>query len=319
MIEGYFALVDLRGREKDLDHETASGRKVIFGTFGAYSGHMALAASVGDELTDLLGSVVAVAVKVLIFLVIMGLGYFIAKWLHQWLTHALRRMGFDRAVERGGLSRMLGSYSASDLAARLVVFGFLLFVLQLAFGIFGPNQVSDLIRSVIGWLPRLFIAVVIVVVAAAIAGWVKELAAAALGGLAYGRMVATAVQVLIVTLGLIAALNQIGVASTVTLPLLIAALATIGGILIVGVGGGLIKPMQGRWERVLTRAEAETTVAAERIRANRAATVNHAADQAQGRFDQPAYDPGRTAELKTVDLNSPTTPRRVPSDTETER
>ena len=62
------------------------------------------------------------------------------------------------------------------------MFAFLLFVLQLAFGIFGPNPVSDLIAGVIAWLPRLFVAVVIVVVAAAIAGWVKDLIAAGLGG-----------------------------------------------------------------------------------------------------------------------------------------
>jgi hypothetical protein len=275
---------------------------------------MTVSASVGDALTDLSGSVVAVAVKVLIFLVIMWLGYFLARWLHGWLTHTLQRTGFDRAVERGGLDRMLGSYSASDLTARLVVFGFLLLVLQGAFALFGPNQVSDLIRAVIVWLPKLLIAVVIVVVAAAVAGWVKQLTAAALEGLAYGQMVATAIQVLIVTLGLIAALNQIGVAGSVTLPLLIAALATIGGVLIVGVGGGLIKPMQGRWERVLTRAEAETTVAAERIRTHRAAT----AENGHTRFDQPAYDPGRTVETRTVDLNSPTAAWRVPYNTETD-
>jgi hypothetical protein len=33
-----------------------------------------------------------------------------------------------------------------------------------------------------------------------------------------------------------------------------AVLATRAGILVVGVGGGLIKPMQSRWEQYLTRA-----------------------------------------------------------------
>ncbi len=140
------------------------------------------AASIGDEFTDLLGSVVNVAVKVVIFLAIMALGWIVARWIRKVLASFLRRVGFDRAVERGGLDRMLGSYKASDLTARLVMYTFLLFVLQLAFGIFGPNPVSALIAGVIAWLPRLFVAIVIVVVAAAIAGWVKELIAEALGG-----------------------------------------------------------------------------------------------------------------------------------------
>src|SRR5258705_515130 len=117
---------------------------------------MLYAASIGDELTTLLGNVINVAVKVLIFLAIMALGWFVAHWIRKALTRFLRRVGFDRAVERGGLSRMLGNYQASDLTARLVEFAFLLFVLQLAFGIFGPNPVSVLIAAVIAWLPKLF-------------------------------------------------------------------------------------------------------------------------------------------------------------------
>jgi hypothetical protein len=48
-----------------------------------------------------------------------------------------------------------------------------------------------------------------------------------------------------------------GIAVTVTLPVLVAVLATIGGILVVGVGGGLIRPMQARWENYLSSAERE--------------------------------------------------------------
>ena len=62
---------------------------------------------------------------------------------------------------------------------------------------------------------------------------------------------------IMITWGIIAALNQVGIALTVTLPVLIAVLGTIAGILVVGVGGGLIKPMQNRWEDYLTRAERE--------------------------------------------------------------
>ncbi len=47
-------------------------------------------------------------------------------------------------------------------------------------------------------------------------------------------------------------------ATTVTMPVLIAVLATVAGILIVGVGGGLIKPMQTRWDGWLASAEQET-------------------------------------------------------------
>lgn len=261
-------------------------------------------ASLGDEVTDVLGGVVAVALKAVLFLVILGVGWFIAAWLHKWLGQTLHRVGFDRAVERGGLRRMLGPYRASDLTARLAVFAFMLFVLQLAFGVFGPNAIGDLIADVIAWLPRLFVAVVIVVVASAIAGWVRDLISNGLGGLSYGRTIATAAQVLIIVLGLMAAFNQIGVGTSVTLPILIAVLASVAGILIVGVGGGLIKPMQHRWERMLNVAETETTLAKEKVRAHRAASATYRHANAPAGFEQPPYSAARTAELRTTDLKS---------------
>jgi hypothetical protein len=269
------------------------------------------AASIGDQFTDLLGRVVDVAVKVVIFLAILAIGWLVGKWLYRWLTKLLRRLGFDRAVERGGLSRVMGSNSPSDLAAKLIVAAFLLLALQLAFGIFGPNPVSDLIHSVVAWLPKLFVAIVIVVVVAAISGWIKEFVSGALGGVSYGRAVATAAQVLVLAVGVIAAVNQIGVAVTVTLPILVGVLATIAGVIVVGVGGGLIRPMQHRWERILNRVEIDSGPAADKYREYRAQRAAAAAAQDRdantpGGFEQPAYG-GKPSSAKPADHRSPDT------------
>src|SRR5262249_55312340 len=188
---------------------------------------------------------------------------------------------------------------ASDLTARLVEFGFLLFVLQLAFGIFGANPVSDLIHSVVAWVPKLVVAVVIVVITAALAGWGRGTTHNAPGGVGYAAAVATGAQVLILALGLIAALNQVGVANSVTLPVLVAALATVSGIAIVGVGGGLVKPMQHRWERMLSRAETETTLAAQQMRTRRTSEAARDRDVNEpGRFGQPSYPGAAPSDTK---------------------
>jgi hypothetical protein len=123
--------------------------------------------------------------------------------------------------------------------------------------VFGPNPVSVLLAQIVGWLPRAIVAIVIVVVAAAVANALRELVGSALGGLSYGQLVARIVQVFVLALGVIAALNQIGVATAVTTPVLIAVLATVGGVIVVGVGGGMVRPMQQRWDRWLNRAEEE--------------------------------------------------------------
>jgi hypothetical protein len=248
--------------------------------------------------TDMVRTIVLLLPKFLLFVVILVVGWALGRLLLGLVDKLLERIGFDRWVERGGIRRALAQskYDASDIVARLVYYAILLFTLQLAFGVWGPNPVSDLIRSIVAWLPRAIVAVIIVVVAAAIASWVKDLIGGALGGLSYGRLLANIASYFIIGLGIIAALNQVGVATSVTQPVLIALLATIAGILIVGVGGGLVAPMSRRWETWLERASAESRTIAERAR-------TYSAEQQRSRVasDTPGGWPGGAVPTEPVD------------------
>lgn len=226
----------------------------------------------GSSVGDALRSILLFLPKAIAFVAILVIGWFVAKAVRKIVDKVLERVGFDRAVDRGGIKTALARsrYDASDIIAKLAFYAVLLFTLQLAFGIWGPNPISTLIAGIIAWLPRAFVAIVIIVVAAAIANAVKDLIGSALGGLSYGKALATIASVFILGLGVIAALNQIGVATSVTTPVLIAILATVGGILVVGVGGGLVRPMQSRWESWLNHAERESRAITEHARAYQA-------------------------------------------------
>ncbi len=197
--------------------------------------------------------------KFLAFLLILLLGYFLAKILQRILNRILERVGFDRVVERGGVKKALerSKYDASDILSKIVFYVVFLFVLQLAFGVFGPNPISELIRGIVAFLPRLFVGVVIVVITAAVATAVKEIVEATLGGLPYGRMLAMLAMALIWFVGLSAALNQIEVAPEIVNGLFYAVLALIVGSAIVAIGGGGIEPMKERWQRALTKLDEE--------------------------------------------------------------
>ncbi|MGW4948068.1 mechanosensitive ion channel family protein [Actinoplanes sp. NPDC004185] len=224
-------------------------------------------ADLSDALSDMWRSVLLFVPTALAFLAILLIGYVLARLVRTVVVKTLRRIGFDRAVERGAIGKALGGrVEPSDLCAKIAFYAVLLFALQLAFGIWGPNAVSDLLTALIGWLPRAFVAIVIIVVAAAIGGAVRDLIGSALGGLAYGRVLAQAAYWLIVALGVIAALEQVQIATAVTQPVLIAVLATVAGVVIVGVGGGLVRPMQRRWEVWLERASAESAAIREHAR-----------------------------------------------------
>ncbi|HET8662324.1 MAG TPA: hypothetical protein VFM55_25505 [Micromonosporaceae bacterium] len=229
----------------------------------------AVRVDIDGPLTDMWRTVLLVAPKLLAFLAILLVGWLVATGLRKVVDQVLERVGFDRAVERGGIGRALQrtKYDASDILAKLVFYAVLLLTLQLAFGVWGPNPISDLIEGVVAWLPKAAVAIIIIVVAAAIASAVRDLVTAALGGLSYGRLLANLAAWFIIGLGAIAALNQVGIATTVTTPVLIAVLASIAGILIVGVGGGLVRPMQQRWDRWLGRLEVESEAIREQARA----------------------------------------------------
>jgi hypothetical protein len=218
------------------------------------------AVNVSQSFQNLLDTVVHSIPKVLVFLVILVIGWIVARLVKQAIVMVLRKLKFDRFVERGVIGQALArsNYDASSLIAMIVYYAVLLFALQLAFGVFGTNPISTMLDAIIGWLPKAIVAIVLVVVASAIAKVVKDLITAAIGGLSYGRFVATLASVVIIALGVIAALSQIGVATAITGPVLITVLATVGAILAIGVGGGMVRPMQSRWERILNAAEQET-------------------------------------------------------------
>ncbi|KNX38683.1 mechanosensitive ion channel family protein [Luteipulveratus halotolerans] len=252
-----------------------------------------------DALDDAWSSVAEFVPKLVAFLVILIIGLIIAKMIGKALDKVLERVGFDRAVERGGVKKALekSQYDASDVVSKLVYYALALFVLQMAFGVFGPNPISELLTSVIAFIPKLIVAIVIVIVASAIAVAVKGLIQNTLGGLSYGRVLATIASIFILGLGVIAALEQIDVATAVTTPVLVAVLATLAGVLVVGVGGGLIKPMQSRWESYLSRAEQEAPLIRQQVQA--APGVRQQAQQAMSTMrqqdgpDHAAHGPAR--------------------------
>ncbi|MGO3327972.1 mechanosensitive ion channel family protein [Gordonia sp. (in: high G+C Gram-positive bacteria)] len=244
----------------------------------------------GAGISDAWSSIANFVPKLVAFLVILLIGWIIAKVLAKLVTTILRKVGFDRLTERSGLSKVLAKsdYDAGSLLAKVVYYAILLITLQLAIGVFGPNPISDLLTRFVSWLPKLFIAILIIVIVAAIAHAVSDLIRGALGGASYGPLIATIASVFIWGAGIIAALNQIGVATTVTTPVLIAVLATLGGVIVVGVGGGLVKPMQTRWETALDKVSEE--IPARRAeRAERAAASSRGNHAAQPHPQQQAY------------------------------
>jgi mechanosensitive ion channel-like protein len=195
--------------------------------------------------------------KFVAFLLILILGYIVAKVLAKVVNGVLERVGFDRWVERGGLRDMLARsrYDASDILAKIVFWAVMLLVLQLAFGVFGSNPVSDLLRGIIAYLPNIFVAIIILVIAAALARAAADILGTMLAGVSGGAWMARGAGAAILVIGIFAALDQLMIAPAIVTGLFYAMLAIIVGSAIVAVGGGGIRTMQRYWERTSGKLE----------------------------------------------------------------
>ena len=198
--------------------------------------------------------------KLVGFLVILLVGYFIAKAVAKVVDKLLERTGFDKAVERGGIRRALAKsqYDASDIVAKLVFYAIFIPVLSAAIGTLGIVALTQPLAAFIALIPKILVALVLVVIGAALATALKGIVTNTLGGLSYGAALGTTAGALVMVLFAKAALDEIGVATTVTTAILYTVLAIVAGVTIVGVGGGLIRPMQERWGGMLDRASDDT-------------------------------------------------------------
>jgi Conserved TM helix len=219
-----------------------------------------VAIDVQQGLTDAWDRVATFVPKLVGFLVILLIGYIVAKILEKVVNGVLERVGFDRWVERGSLKAALARsrFDASDILAKLTFWTVFLIALQLAFGAFGPNPVSDLLHGLIAYLPRIFVAVVILVIAAALAKVATELLTATLGAVSGGDWIARVAGAAILIFGIFAALNELLIAPAIVNGLYYAILVAVVGAFIVAVGGGGIRTMQRYWERASASVEMKT-------------------------------------------------------------
>jgi len=245
---------------------------------------MLIAVEWSQGIEDAWADIATFVPKFIGFLIILIIGYFVAKLIAKAVGAVLERVGFDKAVERGGIKKALdkSKYDASDIVGKLVFYALFLIVLTMAFGVFGENPISDMLEGVIAYLPKVIAAILIIVIASAIGAAAREMIDASLGGLSYGKALANGVGVAILVVGIFAALNQLQIAPAIVTGLFYAVLAIVVGVTVIAVGGGGVGPMRTRWENALAKYDEEKPKIAEASQGAK----DRIAERAQQRADQ---------------------------------
>lgn len=221
-----------------------------------------VAVEFGPGIEDAWSDVAEFVPKAFAALVVVVVGWLVARTLREIVARLLFRIGVDVRAENarlGSYINALGSDSLAGLLAAVVYWAVLLLTFQLAIGLFGESPVQDALDAMVGFLPRLFVAVLIVLVTGIVAGRVRSLVSVPLGGTPYARTVSGAASAAVWVIGLFAALDQLDVAPDIVDTLFQALVYTIALTVVIKFGvGGISAARERFWPRVYDRIESES-------------------------------------------------------------
>lgn len=213
-------------------------------------------------MTDALTAVATFVPRLLAFLAILFVARLVAKAIQRGVTFLLQRMKFDAVMDRAGVGAPLeraGFADAGAFVAKVAYYAILLLGLQLAISVFGPNPISDLINSVVAFIPKAIVAMAIIVVTGLIVRAVNNVLAPAYANMDMGRLARTGVTGAIWMIGIFATLDQIEVAQGVVTTLFTTIVGSLGLVLVIMFGvGGIWEAKERFWPAVFDRVSSTT-------------------------------------------------------------
>jgi hypothetical protein len=156
--------------------------------------------------------------KVLGFIVILVVGWFIASLVEKGVAAVLRAVRFNDLAQRSGFAgfvdKMGTGTDSAGLIGLIVKWFIRLIALVVAFDALGLPAVSDVLRQLLLWLPNLIVALVVLVIGGLAARAISNLVrgAAAEGGLGNPEFLSKVASAVIWTFAIVVAVNQIGIA-----------------------------------------------------------------------------------------------------------
>ncbi len=199
--------------------------------------------AVMTSLTAALALLLSAIPKVIGFLVILVIGWLIASALAAAVSALLRAVRFNDLAQRAGLSGFVQQMGLKTDAAgfvALVAKWFVrLIVLVSAFDALGLPAVSQVLQSLLLWLPNLVVAIIALVIGGLAANALARLVrgATAEAGLGNPDLLATIARVAVWAFAIVVAVNQMGIATTLVDTLF---MATVGCVaLALGLAFGL--------------------------------------------------------------------------------
>ncbi len=199
---------------------------------------------VSDSIGAFLGGIGEFLPNILAAILILFVGWIIARVFKTGVGRALRTIRFPMLAERAGIDGFLKTggvkQTSTDLLAVLVYWLVMLFVLVTAVNALRLDMASQLLNQIMLYIPNIIVAVVVLVVGLYAANFVAALVrtAAANAGIAEAEIVSSLARYALIIFTFAIALNQLRIGETIVANgfLILFGAACLAGALAVGLG-----------------------------------------------------------------------------------
>ena len=215
-----------------------------------------------QPLQDALSAFLSFIPQLIGALIILLVGYLIAKALQAIVGRVLEGIGFDRWMERGGIKQFFDradtKHTPHSILGRLV-FWFVFFVaITMAADALGIPQVSAVLAQLIAYIPSIIAAILILILAALLANFLSSIVRGATGS----DILASVARYAIIVYAVFAAVTQLGIAVELTAPTFLIVLGAVALAAAIAFGLGSREVAQDIIEKAYNRGQEEASSAA---------------------------------------------------------
>ena len=187
-------------------------------------------------------------------MIILGAGFFVARLVERVVDGFLVRVQFDRSAARWGVTEAVertGSrLDPARAVGKLLFWVVMLIVILLAATALGVPNINDVFSNLVGYIPNVFAAIIVIVLGLVLGEFVRALILASAGAVEGVPTLATVAKGMIIVISVFMALQQIGVAADIvtTAFTLILGAGALAVALAFGLGNtGLAGEVTRRW------------------------------------------------------------------------
>jgi hypothetical protein len=165
-----------------------------------------------------LGQILAILPGLILAFVILMAGFLVARTLERLVDGLLERAQFDREAAKWGVAEAAersGAGRPAQIVGKLLFWFVMLAVILLASSALGVENIGDLFANLVGYIPSVFAAIIVMVLGIILGEFVRALILASGGGMEGMPLLARTAKAIVVLISVFMALQQVGVAADI--------------------------------------------------------------------------------------------------------